>query len=282
MTNTQIATSVITPERLVFGLRSANTPAISPDGMRIAYSLSETNRESGKTTSQLWLINPMVRMPATSPRGHTNTRPGVVGGWRAPRVHFETRRREIKHNLRNAGEGGESREVVRHLADPLALAWSPDGATLAYTLSVDPDNPSESPVDTDAPPKVRATRRLDYKQDNRGYLYDARLQVMLVDCRNRQASASDNRTCRPPRTAVVAGWKVDRRQGPQSQRHAPATGHRRCEVWRSHLGRGRGLDGRHLAMVAGRLSSSCSTVTSRTRPKPITSVTKSTSGTLRG
>jgi dipeptidyl aminopeptidase/acylaminoacyl peptidase len=48
-------------------------------------------------------------------------------------------------------------------------------------VAVDPDNPGETPADPEAAPKVRAFRRLDYKQDNRGLLYDTRQQVMVVD-----------------------------------------------------------------------------------------------------
>jgi dipeptidyl aminopeptidase/acylaminoacyl peptidase len=78
-------------------------------------------------------------------------------------------------------DGGEPREVARHASSPHTLAWKPDGTALAYTVLVDPDNPEETPADPDAAPKVRAFRRLDYKQDNRGLLYDTRLQVMVVD-----------------------------------------------------------------------------------------------------
>ncbi|MDQ3540219.1 MAG: S9 family peptidase, partial [Chloroflexota bacterium] len=51
---------------------------------------------------------------------------------------------------------------------------------IAYTLPVDPDNPREEERDRDAPPPVRVVTRIDYKQDNRGFLNDTRLQVMLV------------------------------------------------------------------------------------------------------
>ncbi|MGN6812786.1 MAG: S9 family peptidase, partial [Thermomicrobiales bacterium] len=45
----------------------------------------------------------------------------------------------------------------------------------------DPANPEETARPADAPPPVRVTRRIDYKQDNRGYLNDVRNQTFVVD-----------------------------------------------------------------------------------------------------
>ncbi|MGZ3666712.1 MAG: prolyl oligopeptidase family serine peptidase, partial [Ktedonobacterales bacterium] len=61
------------------------------------------------------------------------------------------------------------------------LAWSPDGARLAYTVPFDPANPDEAEPPEGAAPRVHVTSRIDYKQDNRGYLGDTRLQVYVVD-----------------------------------------------------------------------------------------------------
>ena len=79
------------------------------------------------------------------------------------------------------GQGGEASEVTRHGQGISDLAWSPDGRHIAYTTLYDPANPDEQPTPEDSAPKVRVTRRLDYKQDNRGYLHDLRYQVFIVD-----------------------------------------------------------------------------------------------------
>src|SRR5438270_800522 len=50
--------------------------------------------------------------------------------------------------------------------------------TLIYDLATAGD-PQVAP--DGAAPRVRVTRRIDYKQDNRGYLNDARTQVFVVD-----------------------------------------------------------------------------------------------------
>ena len=78
------------------------------------------------------------------------------------------------------GDAGEGRELTSH-AQPISdLAWSPDGAWIAYTTLFDPRNPDEQEQPGRAP-KVKVIRRLDYKQDNRGYLGDKRSQAFVVD-----------------------------------------------------------------------------------------------------
>src|SRR5206468_10967547 len=81
---------------------------------------------------------------------------------------------------------GEAREITHHRRSIGQLAWSPDGRCIAYTASFDPDNPDEQPAPEGRAPKVRVTRRLDYKQDNRGWVNDVRSQVFIVDVQSGQ------------------------------------------------------------------------------------------------
>ena len=61
------------------------------------------------------------------------------------------------------------------------LGWSPDGRTLAFVASHDPARPAGAKSENGAAPPVRVTSRIDYKQDNRGYLGDNRTQIFLLD-----------------------------------------------------------------------------------------------------
>ena len=182
MATSRVVTSSITPQSIVYGLRSAGSPAIAPDGSRIVYSLNEADASTGKSTSQLWLIDPDGSNAAQlTASGTTNS--GAVWSPDGARIAYVSKRDGDKPHAICviAPDGGEAVEVIRHRAAPATLAWSPDGQQLAYTLLVDPENPEETPDDPEAAPKVRAFRRADFKQDNRGYLYDSRLQVMLVN-----------------------------------------------------------------------------------------------------
>ncbi|MFZ0217840.1 MAG: S9 family peptidase, partial [Candidatus Dormiibacterota bacterium] len=71
--------------------------------------------------------------------------------------------------------GGEPTTLAAHALGINWIVWSPDGTRLAYTAVVDPRDPFEGPD-----PLVRVTRRLDYKEDVRGYLGNRRVQVFVV------------------------------------------------------------------------------------------------------
>jgi len=181
-TTTPPPARLISPERAIRRLKSAGSPRISPDGARIVFSLGEVSRDSDKSASQLWLVD----RDSANPRqltwtGESHSSPV----WSPDGLHlaYVSRRDGDTPNAICVLpiDGGESRELTRHASSPGGLTWSPDGARIAYTVAVDPDNRAETPRPTDAPPPVRAVRRIDYKQDNRGYLNDVRLQVMIVE-----------------------------------------------------------------------------------------------------
>jgi dipeptidyl aminopeptidase/acylaminoacyl peptidase len=171
-----------TSERLVFGMKAAGSPAISPDGSTVAYAVSQEQRDPKAPGSRIWTIPVMGGEPAPlSPEEVAGSNPvWSPDGTSVAFVLKDTNDKPHAIAVIPAG-GGETSELTRHRPKPLSLAWSPDGGSIAYSVPVDPDNPNEHAEDKDAPPKVRATRRLDYKQDNRGLLYDTRLQVMVLD-----------------------------------------------------------------------------------------------------
>ena len=172
----------LSPETLVYDLKAASEPQVSPDGRRILYALVGANRETKKVGSQLWWCG----VDGSDPRQLTWGGERSGGGRWSPdggQIAFVSDRVGEKRSglFLLPLDGGEAREVTRHGRAIGDLAWSPDGRTLAYTTVFDPENPDETPLPEGAAPRVRVTRRLDYKQDNRGYLNDARPQVWVVD-----------------------------------------------------------------------------------------------------
>lgn len=173
-------THALTPDRLILDLAGVSSPVISGDGTRIAYSLGRIDRGTAAPSSQLWVMD----------ADGANARQMTQVGTTASDLAWSPNDREIAFVSKREGgfaicvlalEGGEARVVTSHQQKPASLVWSPDGTAIAYTVPVDPTNPDEAPRDADLPPPVRVTRRIDYKQDGRGYLDDVRHQVMTVD-----------------------------------------------------------------------------------------------------
>ena len=171
----------LTPDALVYDLTPASDPQVSPDGRRIVFALTTTDRQSQQVSSHLWLCDV----------DGGNRRQLTYNGGRNGAARWSPDGRSIafvSDRVKQSGlfvlplaEGGEAREVTRHGQEIKDLAWSPDGRRLAYITQVDPENPAEAERPPDAAPPVRVTRRIDYKQDGRGYLGDARRQVFVVD-----------------------------------------------------------------------------------------------------
>ncbi|HEU5430593.1 MAG TPA: S9 family peptidase, partial [Thermomicrobiales bacterium] len=173
--------SPLTPDRLVYGLVTAGDPRVSPDGERVLYTLSTPDRASNRVNRQLWQCG----IDGSQPRQLTSHGRSNAGGRWSPdgrRIACVAKRGEPEQSaivLRD--NDGASRELARSSQQISGLAWSPDGRSVAYTAPFDPtdeDGGGKNPRS-----RVRVTRRIDYKQDNRaaGYLGDVRHQVFVVD-----------------------------------------------------------------------------------------------------
>lgn len=192
----------LAPDTLVYDFTPASDPQVSPDGSRILYTLGKTDRASKKSTSQLWIC----AIDGGNARQLTQSGERTGGGRWSPdgmQVAFVSDRgRGRGIFVMPAGEGGEGRELTRHSQDIAGLAWSPDGARIAYTTAFDPNNPNEREPEKDAAPTVRVTRRIDYKQDTRGYLGDRRSQLFVVEV----ASGQRRQLTRDPADHYAPQW----------------------------------------------------------------------------
>jgi dipeptidyl aminopeptidase/acylaminoacyl peptidase len=196
----------LTPDALVYDTVAAGDPQVSPDGTRIVYALGRADRENDRGTSQIWLSaidgsNP--RRLTWSGERNREARWSPDGQW----IAFVSDRLKGKSGLFVIpAEGpGEARELTHHQAAIGQLAWSPDGRSIAYVTAFDPDNPDEEPAPEGRAPRVRVTRRLDYKQDNRGWVNDVRTQVFVVDV----GSGARRMLTREPHDVLYPAWSPD-------------------------------------------------------------------------
>jgi dipeptidyl aminopeptidase/acylaminoacyl peptidase len=170
----------LTPELLVYGVTAPGDPQISPDGSSIAYTLSTGDEEKHRMLSQIWMCD----------RDGGNARQITQAGDRNAGARWSPDGQQIafvSDRVKKAGifvlplaSGGDARELTHHNQSITDLTWSPDAAHIAYTTLFNPENPDEEEPEQGAAPKVRVTRRIDYKQDGRGYLGDKRLHIWVV------------------------------------------------------------------------------------------------------
>ncbi|MFN2628407.1 MAG: prolyl oligopeptidase family serine peptidase [Gaiellaceae bacterium] len=165
----------LTPENLTFGLARAADPQISPGGDRVLYTLDQP----GSHRHGLWICG----VDGSDARPFSDGAPRASGGrWSPDGAQAAFTASEGAQSLLAVvdSDGANMREIAAHAQRIGELEWSPDGRRLAYTTLFDPENPDELPEPQGAAPKVRVTRRLDYKEDGRGYLGDRRLHVYVV------------------------------------------------------------------------------------------------------
>ena len=170
-----VSTGRLDASTLIYGLRAALDPRLSPDGERIVYALAQADREADAGRSRLMVQTSAGGDPSPlTDGGHLDL--GAVWSPDGARIAFVSDRsgRAGIHLIDAAG--GTAELLIEH-DTPIStdLQWSADGSRIAYTALVDPTGMAASS------PPVRVTSRTDYKQDVRGYLGEARTQVFVLD-----------------------------------------------------------------------------------------------------
>jgi acylaminoacyl-peptidase len=170
----------------VFGLEWASDPQVSPDGRRIVYVRNGFDVMTDRARASLWIVD-------AEGGGHRALTTGV-GDVRSPRwapdggrlVYVSSVDGAPQLRLRWMDTGQEA--VLADLAEPPGgLAWSPDGARLAFTMFV----PSqEAPVvlaDLPTPPEgaewappPRVVDEMVYRRDGGGWVDDGHTHLFVV------------------------------------------------------------------------------------------------------
>ncbi len=210
----------LTPKLLAYDLVQASEPQVSPDGTEVIYTRVDVDPETHQRRRELRRCaidgaddRPLMDAAA----GASNPRWSPDGATIA---------------LTRSGSGGnallawpaDGRSDPRQLAQSRNeigdLAWSPDGSQLAYTSVVDPTEPGE-PARS---PRVRVTSRLDYKQDGRGFVGEARRQIFVVAAAGAEPKQLSTRSF----DHQAPAWSPDGRMLATSVVHTPGLGAELC------------------------------------------------------
>lgn len=182
----------IRPEDL-FHLRFTQEDAqFSPDGLWVAYTVSETDAESDEEHTTIWLLSretgEVRRLtaglaqdtdPTWSPDGRQIAFRSTRGG--TPQIHLI------------AVDGGEARPLTAlEQGVSSAPVWSPDGEHIAFAAG-----PAVDPLDLTKP--YRITRHV-YRVDGTGYLDNAAYDIYVIPAKGgepKQLTSDDCQNSRP-------------------------------------------------------------------------------------
>ena len=119
-------------------MKRVGTPAASPDGKWVAFSVSEPSYDEKKEVSDLWIVPADGSAP---PRRLTSSKGGESAPDWSPdsrKLAFSAKREDDEvaqiYVLDVAG-GGEARRITTSPLAARSPVWSPDGRSIAFQAS---------------------------------------------------------------------------------------------------------------------------------------------------
>src|SRR5436853_7130723 len=118
----------------ILSLKRAGSPAISPDGRWVAYTVRETNWDDNAYETEIWLAD----VATGSTRQLTNAKKSSQSPAWSPdgsRLAFTSDRTDKRQIYLINPAGGEA-EPLTTLEDGVgSFAWAPDGKSIAYAAT---------------------------------------------------------------------------------------------------------------------------------------------------
>ncbi len=171
----------------LYRLRLASDPQISPDGERVAFVVTTTDREADENRSNIWVARAGSAEPEQITRGDKDSyprwspdgkflsllRPGTEG--EAPQVWLLPL------------EGGEAKQVTKFALGATGMEWAHDGdrllVTAVHDLDGDPADAKELEKRAKAPVVVKQGL---FKADGLGLIPSLRVHLHVLDVANGQ------------------------------------------------------------------------------------------------
>ena len=118
----------------VIALKRIGSPAISPDGKLVAYTVRETNWDQNQYETSVWVADAVT---GASWRLTTGKKSSTNPTWSpdGTRILFASDRTDKRQLYLISPRGGEAEQLATLEEAPSAFAWSPDGASIAFTAT---------------------------------------------------------------------------------------------------------------------------------------------------
>ena len=182
---TAMADDTLFQSKDVFDLEYATSPAVSPNGKRVVYVRRSNNIMTDGTTSSLWIAD----------ADGTSNRPLLSGAsnFYSPKWSADGTRLAYLSNVEGRTQlyvrwmdTGQTALLTNLQSSPSNVTWSPDGSSIAFTMSV-PEKGKPLSVKMPEKPKgaswskpVTYVSKARYQADGRGILEPAYTHVFVV------------------------------------------------------------------------------------------------------
>jgi dipeptidyl aminopeptidase/acylaminoacyl peptidase len=212
-----------------FEIERVGSPALSPNGEWIAYTLTKTSLEDESSETRVWMIQTAGGDPI----------PMTVSGASSGNPQWSPDGRFLSFTGARNGEnnqvwtldrrGGEARQLTSIKQGIQDYQWSPDGSRLLLTIQdPDPENGWGSDKDN-APQAPWVVDRLQFKRDGQGYLTgDQHTHLYIFDIKTHSLSQVTSGDYNESQ----ATWSPDgQRIAFVSNRTAEPDGNQNTDIW---------------------------------------------------
>ena len=170
-------TEKITPD-LVYKLKSVGDPALSPNGVLVAYTLGWVDGDSLGSRSRVMLMNTNSGASHEFTQGNKDSAPEFSPDGRNLAFLRSDDGKPAQVWVMAVG-GGEARQLTHLAKGVFDYVWSPDGNSLAICADVDPEGVNAD--DSDGLPQVMVVHRVRYRYDSLGWRGDSHFHLFVLD-----------------------------------------------------------------------------------------------------